>query len=518
MHTLRLPLIVNNNTKPILEKRFRILSHISNQIRKHVKKLLSRLDNDKEYQELLEEYRRLNKVESKDKNTIAEIKRISNLLNETREGIGLSKNKLEEYARVMQKRYKKNIATHQVQAEVKHIWKGVEIVLFGNGKDVHYKKSVDFHTMPGKSNTNGAIIHFDENPDTHKTDCYITWNKLHIPVKYDTSKPDMPDGRNYINESLAAGKIKYCEIVRLWFKSGWKYYVNIYIDGNAPKKLTPGKSVMGIDEGVSTVAAVSEDAVFLEELAPKCKDYNRKIADLQRKIDRSTRQSNPERYNEDGTCKRKSKDLPAWKFSNTCKRNRAELRELYRKKSEYTKCQHENLLNRMVSNASVFVNEPMEFKALAKKAKETKRQDKPSTVKKSDGTEQVVYKYKRKKRFGKSVNDRSPALLKTRLEQKCVQYDLEYIETDKWKYRASQYNHIDDEYIKAALSERFKLIGGVLVQRDLYSAFLQSCFGTIEKPDRNKCIQMFDNFVKMQNALITEMKASGKSYPACFGF
>ena len=93
-----------------------------------------------------------------------------------------------------------------------------------------------------------------------------------------------------------------------------------------------------------------------------------------------------------------------------------------------------------------------------------------------------------------------------------------YQETDKWKYKASQYNHVLDDYIKTALSERFKNIGAITVQRDLYSAFLQSCMDTVEKPDRKKCIQLFDNFVKMQNDLITEMKASGKSYPSCFGF
>lgn len=53
MHTLRLKLEVDKNTAYIMEKRFRILAHISNQIRKHVKKLLSRLENDKQYQQAL---------------------------------------------------------------------------------------------------------------------------------------------------------------------------------------------------------------------------------------------------------------------------------------------------------------------------------------------------------------------------------------------------------------------------------------------------------------------------------
>ena len=238
---------------------------------------------------------------------------------------------------------------------------------------------------------------------------------------------------------------------------------------------------------------------------------------MQRKIDKSTRMTNPDRFNEDGTAKKKTKDLPPWKFSKACQRNKARVREIYRRKAEYTKCQHETLLNSMIKDSSIFINEPMDFKALAKKSRETKRRDKASVIKNADGTEKTVYKYKRKKRFGKSITDRSPSFLIARLKQKCEQYSMIYLETDKWKYKASQYNHVLDDFIKTALSERFKNIGAITVQRDLYSAFLQSCMDTVEKPDRKKCIQLFDNFVKMQNDLITEMKASGKSYPSCFG-
>ena len=354
MHTLRLKLEVDKNTAYIMEKRFRILAHISNQIRKHVKKLLSRLENDKQYQQALNEYIRFKKSESDDKQVVADMKRLSKFMNETRESIGLTKNGLEKYASVMQRRYKKNISSHQVQAEVAHIMKGVDAVLFGNGKDVHYKKESDFHTIPGKS-LSGVAIRFDQNNEKRQIDCYIKWNGLKIPVKYDISKPDMPDEKNYINESLSIGVIKYCEIERLWFKSGWHYYIKLYMTENAPKKITPGKSTMGIDEGPSTMAAVSESSVFLEELSPKCKDYNKQIVSLQRKIDKSTRMTNPDRFNEDGTAKKKTKDLPPWKFSKACQRNKARVRELYRRKAEYTKCQHETLLNSMIKDSSIFI-------------------------------------------------------------------------------------------------------------------------------------------------------------------
>ena len=153
-----------------------------------------------------------------------------------------------------------------------------------------------------------AVLYENSSQDDekHEVNCYITWNGITIPVRYDLSKADLPGGRNYVNESLSSGKICYCEIKRIWFRSGYKYYVDIYMKGDAPKKVEPGKSVMGIDEGTSTVAAVSGDAVFLEELAPRCVDYNKEIAKLQRQIDVSTRKTNPDKFKEDGTCRKRS--------------------------------------------------------------------------------------------------------------------------------------------------------------------------------------------------------------------
>ena len=116
MHTLRLKLNVDDNTAAVLEKRFRILAHISNQIRKKVKMMLSRLEDDKQYQQALDEYIKLKKLNSDDKQVQNDMKRLLKFMNDTREGIGLTKSGLEKYASVMQHQYKKNISSHQVQA------------------------------------------------------------------------------------------------------------------------------------------------------------------------------------------------------------------------------------------------------------------------------------------------------------------------------------------------------------------------------------------------------------------
>ena len=77
-------LLVDYHTEPIVEKRFRILAHISNQLRKHVKKQLSRLEKDKVYQELKKEYGRLKKLDPDNhKEVAADLARISGLMDET---------------------------------------------------------------------------------------------------------------------------------------------------------------------------------------------------------------------------------------------------------------------------------------------------------------------------------------------------------------------------------------------------------------------------------------------------
>lgn len=524
MYTLRLPLKTSCNIEAVLEKRFGLMEKIHNQVVNHAKTLLTKLYKNKEYQLLKTDYF-VWKQKAEAGDTMASVQKdiIADKMNKHREAIGLSKNAFDKYVSDMQHKYKKNISAHQAQVEAERVWSGVEKVLFGDGKDVHYKKGKEFRTIRGKNHETGIFFRTKYNKKASQRkhpEFFIEWGKLIIPVKLpNINRHDLPNDGNYILQALSGGKIKYCEVVRLWFKSGWRYYANVYFDDDAPKKLQPGKGTMGLDEGPSTAAAVSENAVFLEELAPKCIDYNKKIAKLQRQVDLSTRHTNPDKFNEDGTAKKKSEYKgQRWVFSKSCLRKKAEIRELYRKKSEYSTHMHGNLTNRMISSSSIFVVEPMDFKALAKRAKETKRQNKPSVIKTSDGSEKTVYKYKRKRRFGKSVTDRSPAELITILQRKCSQYALLYYEVDKWEYRASQYDHTTNIYTKVQLSQRYKDIGGHSVQRDLYSAFLLSCRWYSKKPSRKKCKSLFNNFVKMHDALIDNMKKRQISRPACFGF
>ena len=175
---------------------------------------------------------------------------------------------------------------------------------------------MDFDTIGGKSNKNGARFDLDA--------MYVNWLGLSLKCYL----PKSENSLSYVWESLK-GKISYCNIKRLMFSSGWRYYAEIVVSGDAPTRVSIGTSTMGIDPGVSTIAGVSEDACVLEELAPNAIQYEKKIQKISQSMDRSRRISNPNKYNEYGTINRSNRD--PWKYSKNYVKMCRLLKSLYRK-------------------------------------------------------------------------------------------------------------------------------------------------------------------------------------------
>lgn len=505
MHTYRFRLETNKAIEYQLERRFMAMWRVHNICVKHAIKQLTRLRHDKEYLRLLEERKSYAKKKEPTPEEKAALKQINKQLDMVVSSCGLTKTDLEKYLKKAQKRFRKLLSSQQVQKEADRVWFGVEKVLYGSGKRLHFKKLRDMRSISGKENTNG--VKFDK--DSYSID----WMGLKIKCRLPKSESDV----SYMLASLA-NDISYCEVVREMFPNGWHYYLNIYLKGTAPKKKRKiGKSTMGIDTSISMIAGISDTAIILENLAPDTKKYDREIGRLLRKMDRSKRKSNPGKYNEDGTYKKGNKDK--WVFSKTYLKDRDKLKSTYRKKHEYIKQSHCILCNRLLQDSNTFIVEPISYKALQKRSKKTEREDKTTEIMKKDGTKQTIRKFKRKKRFGRSIRNKSPSMFLTILKNKCEQYGAEYQEIETAAFKASQYRHDTGKYEKVPLSQREKTINGKTVQRDLYSAFLiQNSKATLDGPNRNKCKKKFDSFARRQKRKINQMKKNGIHNRQCFGF
>ena len=127
--------------------------------------------------------------------------------------------------------------------------------------------------------------------------------------------------------------------------------------------------------------------------------------------------------------------------------------------------------NDILSQGNEIIVETMDFKSLQKRKKETEKNEKG--------------RFKKKKRFGKSIAKHAPSMLINIIERKALTFNTKIIKVDKFKYRASQYNHITGEYVKHKLNERRFYIGDYECQRDLYSAFLLKCYKNNEEMARN---------------------------------
>lgn len=256
-----------------------------------------------------------------------------------------------------------------------------------------------------------------------------------------------------------------------------------------------GKGIIGADIGTQTIAYTSDTEVDLKNLAERGNSIQKseRLERLYyRAMDRSRRTTNPQNYNEDGTIKKSRK---TWQYSNRYKKLRTKHQELCRINAINRQLAINEDANHLRSLGDIFVTEPKNASKLMKRTKET--------------TVNSKGKFNKKKRFGKSIKNRCPSGFQATIEKKFKVTCGTYIEVPN-NYRASQYDHTADDYIKKKLSDRmYRLTDGTLVQRDWYSSFLLYCYDHKTKNiDRDRCISEFKKCYSKEKALVERIKAN----------
>ena len=250
---------------------------------------------------------------------------------------------------------------------------------------------------------------------------------------------------------------------------------------------------MGLDIGTSTVAISSDNEVKLLKLS-KTEQEARKIRILQRSLERKRRMANPDSYDKNGKVKKKRKE---WKLSKNYFRELNKLKEIYRKKRVKDN-QHKNILVKFIlSQGDKVKTEKTSVNSWKSKSKKT-------VINKSNG------KIASKKRFGKSVNNNAPGTFIRKIEEKLSYFGKELIKINPFKTKASQFNHISQEFKKCSLEVRFKeLEKGIVVQRDLYSAFLIKNVENLSEYNMEKINHQFEKFYEMQLKEVERIKNEG---------
>jgi len=461
---LTLPLKTEKFQEDILDKNFEKCRKIYNSCIYELYKRYNHMRESKVYQQNC-------KYKGKDRNKI---------FNNINKKYKLTEYSLHEFVKPMSKYF--NIDAMTTQKIATRAFNAFEGLIFHKANKIKYKKYGELNSIEGKSNKQG--IRFREEN--------ILYDGMKIPAII--NKNDI-----YAHMALQ-NNIKYCRIKREIIKGKYHYYVQLILEGVPPVKIHKetgeikhyiNNGNVGIDIGTQTIAYCSENEVKLLELAPEVQNIEKEKRVLQKKLDRSRRKMNFNKYNEDDTIN--TKDKSKWVKSNKYIKVQMELKELQRKQREIRKQSHNQLTNYILTLGNDVKVETMNYKGLQARSKET--------TKNKDG------KFNKNKRFGKSLANKAPSMFLTILDNKLKWNGKELKKIDTWKVKASQYNHVEDKYIKKILSERWNDFGKFKIQRDLYSAFLiMNVNNDLCSIDRDLCFERFDNFKILHDIEIERLK------------
>ena len=389
--------------------------------------------------------------------------------------------------------YEGGIGINIVQKAATALYSAVKKAIFG--KKIHFRKFEETFSFEDKKSTSSII--YKAEADT-VTVCGTVF-KLK-PVR----KSDI-----WLQEAMKY-KVKYCRIIREPFGIHYRFFLQLIMEGIPPQKHVIGAGTMAIDPGVSTMTSYNGSKLSFKELAPNVNKYQEKVIKEQNRLSKLTRINNPECYDDKGV---HIKGMRI-QYSKSMKRAKMRLRTAYRKQRVYVEQSNNNLANEWLEDSgSVVKIETMNYKGLQKKSSKTERHDKESVVSDNTGRKRSIRKFKRRKRFGGSILNHAPSGFLSTIKRKVSATCGIVIDVSASKLKASQYDHVSDTYEKALLSDREKVIGNYIVQRDCYSSFVIFYATEENEPDRKGCLNGFEKFLACQDKLIEEMLHDNFSNP-----
>ena len=458
---LKLPESIENH----LEKSFHIANSAYNEALSFGLRRFEAMKQNSDYQKLLEARRQvlsgidaLKKIKRKTTGLSRQVKLYNKALFNLQKAyrlteFGLSVH-LSEQRRTRGSSYQ-HLSAGELQVVAGCVYKALEKVLFYQVKPhkVRFRSKYDLNaSYRNRVNTEATrLVKSDRKDMAYRLYLHKVSTFVDIPVKAFNTYQQI--------SLLRSEKIKYVQIIRKNIRGKKVYILQIVCQGSPPAKVTKGGGVVGIDPGISTVAFASSKEVALVDLVPN--DITRKeklMKKLDRKIERSRRVNNPDCYHADGTIK---KGVRFKRSFNRQIRLRNRRLKTYRSLSEERQKLQGQLVNRLVSQASIIKIEDLGVKRLQKRSRDIRINPK-------------THKPYSKKRFGKAIFRAAPSAFRVALETRARQLGIDFEVISPKDAKPSQYNHITQTFEKKSLSTRIYDLSSEWtgVQRDLYSAFL----------------------------------------------
>ena len=499
-YVVKILLDLKANDYRTVEKSMNVANSIYNDMLSKGKKRINRLRADENYWKLIKDYNDAKEHNKKRSNQKIDIKPINNQIKNMVKSYGLSQTDFERFLKDRRHNldFYKVLSTPEIQVIAKQAFNTIKNVIYFKSKlkNLKFKSKYKNSSFKNKRNDTGLrLVNNENNKYAYKL---ILGNKHEINIKRNAFTTYQQ------NCMLRAEKIKYVQIQKSKIKGKFRYYLVIYLQGTPPSKHTVGKGIVGCDNGVSTLAYVSDSKLKLIDLVPeKCLRIEEGIKRLNKQISRKLRLLNPDCYDENNKVikgqKMTNRSNNLTKLMNRVQKKQRKMR-IYRNELQNKIC------NKLLTQGNVIQLEKMNIKDLQKRSKNIRINPKTNRP------------YS-KKRFGKNILKASPSSLVTLLKIKAASRGATVIEINTKDTKPSQYNHILNKNIKKTLNIRIYNLSDeyINIQRDLYSAILNKY--TLVHTKNNKTTYTIDTprltsefelYYKLMQQEITKIRNENK--------
>ena len=303
----------------------------------------------------------------------------------------------------------------------------------------------------------------------------VKWKELNLDVIFDHKD------KHGIEAHALNQDIKFCRIKRRYVNFKWHYYLQLCLKGKPKLKFESPEHEVGIDIGVSTIAAVSKQKAILQPFCHELECINKEIKSIQRKISRSLRLNNPQNYNEKGAIK---KGKRKWNKTKQCLVLENKLKVLFQKQANKRQYLHNCLANDVLK--------------LGKNIK----------------IEKNNYKAWQKGLFGKTIGFKAPSNFVSTLTRKAESANGNVEEINAFKAKLSQLCHVCDKYTKKPLKQRIHQCCEITQQRDLYSGLLALYYNpkdkTVDTSSLRNEYKSLDTVLKTAVSTLKKLRIVGK--------
>src|SRR5579875_2297845 len=276
--------------------------------------------------------------------------RRSKLLAEAKKRYGFNRIEAIKYARrTVRETFSDRLNVNDCDCLGKRAFDAVNRVALGRSSGVRFKGAIRLRILYSDGPEHG--IRFRGG--------FLIWQDVTLPIHNRHAGGIHGARHQRLLEHALQQRICFARLIRQRHGTGWRYYLQLVLEGTPLPTVQAGDKTLGIDLNVSNLAYAGDGVAGLLPFAPGLMEHRRRIRRVQRHLDRQRRANNPDNYRADGSIRPGPK---RWKVSSRMRVVSDRLSDLQRRQADQRDNENGHIANQVVSVGKYLKTEAVSVK------------------------------------------------------------------------------------------------------------------------------------------------------------